>query len=123
MKIYVGVQVYLHAFITTALDGECYGRLNPRDESSSSHWILRLGGAHIRCGCYKKEKGIRPRLSEPKIQYSSFCAIRVSNLIPRLLGERLDGAVVHVVILEARVRFHEVDEVSGTSTSVFPNNY
>lgn len=83
-------------------------------------------GAHIRCGCYEKEKGFSPRLSEPKIQHSTSCVIRVWNLNPCLLGERLDGAVVHVVTFEARVRFHEVDKVYGTSfapiTSVFPNN-
>ena len=50
-------------------------------------------------------------MSEPEIEYSSFCAIRVSNLTPRLLGKRLDGAVVNVVTLEAQVRFHEVDKV------------
>ena len=49
------------------------------------------------------------------------------NLTPRLLGEKHYGAVVHVVSLETRVRFHEGENVYGTrfapSTSVFPNNY
>jgi len=83
-------------------------------------------GANFRCGCYEKEKGFRPRLSEPKIQHSTSSVIRVWNLTPRLLGERLDGAVVHVVTFEARVRFHELDKIYGTSfalsASVFANN-
>jgi hypothetical protein len=44
MKVYWGVELWLHAFLTSALDGDEWsasspGRFTPRERASGTHWI------------------------------------------------------------------------------------
>jgi hypothetical protein len=65
MKAHWGVEVYLHAFLTSALDGgewsaSCPGRFTPRKKEPLVPIGRRLGGLQSRSGRGGEEKNSQP---------------------------------------------------------------
>jgi hypothetical protein len=76
MQAYWGVEVYFHAFLTSALDGGDWsaprpGRFTPKARVLGTHWV---GGWVSRSGRGGEEKnsqplpGIEPRIIQPVAQ-------------------------------------------------------
>jgi hypothetical protein len=65
MKTYGVVEVYLQAFLTSALDGgecsaSCPGRFTPRERATGTHWIGGCVGPQSRSGHNGEEKISQP---------------------------------------------------------------
>jgi hypothetical protein len=74
MKAYWGAKVYLHSFLTSAVDGIDWsasrpGRLSP-GKGPTFPLVRRLGGPQSRSGCGGEEKNsqLLPRIEPPTIQ-------------------------------------------------------
>jgi hypothetical protein len=66
MKTYWGVEVYLHAFLTSALDGgewstSRHGRFTPRERALGTHWIGGWVGPRAVLDAVVKRKIPSPR--------------------------------------------------------------
>jgi hypothetical protein len=66
MKTYWGVEVYLHAFLTSALDGGEWstsrpGLFNPREKEPDTHWIGGWVGPRAVLDVVVKRKIPNPR--------------------------------------------------------------
>jgi hypothetical protein len=81
MKAYMGVDVYIHIFLTSALAGgewspSCPGRFTPRENSPGTHWIG--GWVDPRAGLDDGEKILNPTgsrtptLCRPASRYTDY---------------------------------------------------
>jgi hypothetical protein len=89
MKVYWGVEVYLHAFSTSTLDGSGWtvlrtGHFTPKERAPDTHTLdRRLGGHQSRSGRGGEDKNSHPLsgLEHPIIQpVAQCCTTELSRL-------------------------------------------
>jgi hypothetical protein len=71
MKVYWGVEVYFHSFLTSELDGgewsaSCRGRFPLREKAPGAHWIRRWVGPRAGPGALMRNIPSTRRDSKPK---------------------------------------------------------